>query len=340
MPLIVARYNTIIYHPFIHSLPFSAPCCSSKGYGFVEFEQHIHALAALRQLNNNPQYSAEFAAGGAAVSCVMPGNAGIWLAPDTRSNWPLLQARTLKIRVSCAFHLSLFLPQARGKPTAEQPRLIVEFSIENIAEVKKHEKRKALAQQKAELLAQQRAAQGPQQHQQQPKPRKDKEGNVIRESTSNSKNSSSSAAQSKGGDKGQQQAATKAELATMAQQQQAAAESRKRKREASGEGGESAGVTPSSSVAAPAAASVSDSEPASGGSGSGGKKKLTYRERRDRIKQQKRERKEKAEWFRRRWWQWVGHCCFVGLRRRSTGCSCSSLERRCWWGQEGRPLCV
>ena len=36
----------------------------SKGFGFVEFTHHAHALAALRQLNNNPAYSAEYAAGG------------------------------------------------------------------------------------------------------------------------------------------------------------------------------------------------------------------------------------------------------------------------------------
>ncbi|OQR98459.1 hypothetical protein ACHHYP_08566 [Achlya hypogyna] len=29
----------------------------SRGYGFVQFSQHVHALAALRQLNNNPAYS-------------------------------------------------------------------------------------------------------------------------------------------------------------------------------------------------------------------------------------------------------------------------------------------
>ena len=26
----------------------------SKGYGFVEFSEHVHALACLRELNNNP----------------------------------------------------------------------------------------------------------------------------------------------------------------------------------------------------------------------------------------------------------------------------------------------
>lgn len=41
--------------------------CRSKGYGFIEFPEHFHALACLRQLNNNPKYSAKFAAGGAAA---------------------------------------------------------------------------------------------------------------------------------------------------------------------------------------------------------------------------------------------------------------------------------
>ncbi len=38
----------------------------SKGFGFVEFSEHIHALAALRKLNNNPEFSM-FAVGGASV---------------------------------------------------------------------------------------------------------------------------------------------------------------------------------------------------------------------------------------------------------------------------------
>ena len=36
----------------------------SKGFGFAEFTHHAHALACLRELNNNPAYSAEYAAGG------------------------------------------------------------------------------------------------------------------------------------------------------------------------------------------------------------------------------------------------------------------------------------
>uniref|UniRef100_A0AAV1V5M8 RRM domain-containing protein n=1 Tax=Peronospora matthiolae TaxID=2874970 RepID=A0AAV1V5M8_9STRA len=39
----------------------------SRGYGFVEFSEHLHALAALRILNNNPKYTS-YAAGRAAAS--------------------------------------------------------------------------------------------------------------------------------------------------------------------------------------------------------------------------------------------------------------------------------
>lgn len=38
----------------------------SRGYGFVEFVEHVHALAALRVLNNNPEFTS-FAAGGSAA---------------------------------------------------------------------------------------------------------------------------------------------------------------------------------------------------------------------------------------------------------------------------------
>lgn len=36
----------------------------SRGFGFAEFKYHTHALACLRELNNNPAYSSEYAAGG------------------------------------------------------------------------------------------------------------------------------------------------------------------------------------------------------------------------------------------------------------------------------------
>ncbi|KAL3912780.1 MAG: hypothetical protein SGILL_006751 [Bacillariaceae sp.] len=39
----------------------------SRGFGFAEFKHHTHALACLRELNNNPSYSREYAAGGKAA---------------------------------------------------------------------------------------------------------------------------------------------------------------------------------------------------------------------------------------------------------------------------------
>jgi nucleolar protein 4 len=39
----------------------------SRGFGFVEFKHHVHALACLRELNNNTSYSRDYAAGGKAA---------------------------------------------------------------------------------------------------------------------------------------------------------------------------------------------------------------------------------------------------------------------------------
>jgi RNA recognition motif-containing protein len=36
----------------------------SRGFGFVDFQHHAHALACLRELNNNPYYSEDYVAGG------------------------------------------------------------------------------------------------------------------------------------------------------------------------------------------------------------------------------------------------------------------------------------
>ncbi|KAL3936444.1 MAG: hypothetical protein SGBAC_008245 [Bacillariaceae sp.] len=36
----------------------------SRGFAFAEFTHHTHALACLRELNNNPEYSSQYAAGG------------------------------------------------------------------------------------------------------------------------------------------------------------------------------------------------------------------------------------------------------------------------------------
>jgi len=44
----------------------------SKGYGFVEFTEHVHALAALRLLNNNPSYAHLAAGGPKALKIAVP----------------------------------------------------------------------------------------------------------------------------------------------------------------------------------------------------------------------------------------------------------------------------
>jgi RNA recognition motif-containing protein len=98
----------------------------SKGFGFVEFTHHTHALAALRQLNNNPAYSAEYAAGGKKAA--------------------EMQKRGKKAKKM----------KSDGKEGAEflgedgkvyLPRLIVEFAVEN----------KVKARQQAEKVAQKEA---------------------------------------------------------------------------------------------------------------------------------------------------------------------------------------
>lgn len=69
----------------------------SRGFGFVQFTEHVHALACLRELNNNPAYTNLAAGGGRAL--------------------------------------------ATGAVVAERPRLIVEFTLENVKEVRKQERK-------------------------------------------------------------------------------------------------------------------------------------------------------------------------------------------------------
>lgn len=90
----------------------------SKGYGFVEFSQHIHALAALRKLNNNPQYTSY--AAGKFDDDVNPG--------ETRK-------------------------RDKKKGVESHPRLIVEFTVENRAKLKIKEKKAESWRQKMSLRA-------------------------------------------------------------------------------------------------------------------------------------------------------------------------------------------
>lgn len=79
----------------------------SRGFGFVEFLHHTHALACLRELNNNTAYSEEYVSGGKQ-------------AMSQRGRKPKKKRKVgeeVEVKV---------------------PRLIVEFSVENRAKAKKH----------------------------------------------------------------------------------------------------------------------------------------------------------------------------------------------------------
>ena len=89
----------------------------SRGFGFVEFEHHAHALACLREVNNNPRYSAEFATGGKQAADMKRRRAGKkprGMSIDATGEDALANA-------------SLLDPSGKVRT----PRLIVEFTVEN-----------------------------------------------------------------------------------------------------------------------------------------------------------------------------------------------------------------
>ena len=98
----------------------------SRGFGFVEFEHHVHALACLRELNNNPLYSAEYATGGIHVADIR----------KRRSN-------RKKPKVEDDVQSDSYV-DADGK--IRIPRLIVEFTVENKAKAKQQAEHKAKQQ--------------------------------------------------------------------------------------------------------------------------------------------------------------------------------------------------
>ena len=96
----------------------------SRGFGFVEFTHHAHALACLRELNNNPAYSAEYATGGKKA-----------VEMKKRQRKGKMGKKGMR-----------FDDDAEGGNAADFvgddgrvriPRLIVEFTVENKAKAKK-----------------------------------------------------------------------------------------------------------------------------------------------------------------------------------------------------------
>lgn len=100
----------------------------SRGFGFVEFTHHAHALACLRELNNNSAYSAEYVAGGKKA---------------TEMKKKSKKRKKLKPIVT-----DMEDGTSSGDFVGEDgrvriPRLIIEFTVENKAKARKQAERKA-----------------------------------------------------------------------------------------------------------------------------------------------------------------------------------------------------
>lgn len=120
----------------------------SRGFGFVEFTHHAHALACLRELNNNSTYSSDYVAGGKKAIALK------------RNKKKKRQKSQMNIDDGAA--PEDFIGED-GK--VRIPRLIVEFTVENKAKARKQAERKAQQQanvvkQKAELKEQRKSETG------------------------------------------------------------------------------------------------------------------------------------------------------------------------------------
>jgi nucleolar protein 4 len=108
----------------------------SRGFGFVEFEHHIHALACLRELNNNTRYSEDYATGGKQAMEMKRRRMGKKL-PRNKPAAVLPEGEA---------------PDVDGDGRVRIPRLIVEFTVENKAKAKQQAAHKA--QQQANITKQ------------------------------------------------------------------------------------------------------------------------------------------------------------------------------------------
>lgn len=104
----------------------------SRGFGFVEFTHHAHALACLRELNNNTDYSAEYVSGGKRAIQIKKQR-----SKKTKSKKNMMNDSTdLEDGPSSATFVG-----DDGK--VRIPRLIVEFTVENKAKARKQAENKA-----------------------------------------------------------------------------------------------------------------------------------------------------------------------------------------------------
>lgn len=93
----------------------------SRGFGFAEFTHHVHALACLRELNNNPAYSSDYAAGGKVATA---------LKKKVRKG----RAKVVKGAAGGDF--------ISEDGRVRVPRLIVDFAVENKVKAKKQSERR------------------------------------------------------------------------------------------------------------------------------------------------------------------------------------------------------
>lgn len=101
----------------------------SRGFGFAEFTYHAHALACLRELNNNPAYSRDYVAGGKAAD--------------------VTKKRSRKIRKPVGGGDgggSGGVDYVGEDGRVHVPRLIVDFTVENKVKAKKQADRRMLQQ--------------------------------------------------------------------------------------------------------------------------------------------------------------------------------------------------
>lgn len=118
----------------------------SRGFGFVEFTEHAHALACLRELNNNVNYSSEFVAGGRKA---------IEMKRRIKNNGG--KQRKKQQHMSTLGDDGTKVEDFMGSDGRFKiPRLIVEFTVENKAKAKKQAERKAL--QFANVMKQKKSA--------------------------------------------------------------------------------------------------------------------------------------------------------------------------------------
>lgn len=120
----------------------------SRGFGFVEFTHHAHAMACLRELNNNTDYSADYVSGGKRATLMKKQN-----SKKTKKNVKMSKDVDMEDGPSGAAFLG-----NDGK--VRIPRLIVEFTVENKAKARKQaeNKEKRLENAKKQKLAAKEAA--------------------------------------------------------------------------------------------------------------------------------------------------------------------------------------